>query len=152
MKLLRCSQRLSWSCPFPLVGGRLGWGCRVWRALRCQRGFSLIETVMSISVLGTAAIALVSAMATGALGYRVVGNDMTAARLAVTQMDNTRAYTPYLDPPASYPIITPPEHYSLTSEATAVPGRNPSTLEKITVTVIRDGLVVKVLEDYKANR
>lgn len=119
-------------------------------ARRNQQGFTMVETVVSIAVLSTAAVALMAAISTGSLGYRVVDRQVTAARLALTQMENTKSYTPYLAPPASYPTVTPPAGYGLTALATSVSGRDPNTLEKITVTVTHNGSTLKVLEGYKA--
>lgn len=121
-------------------------------ALRNQQGFTMVETVVSIAVLSTIAVALMAALSTGSLGYRVVASRATAVRLAVTQMENTLSYTPYLAPPASYPTVAPPAGYGLTALATSVSGRDPNNLEKITVTITHKGATIKVVEGYKANR
>ena len=139
---------------------------------RDQGGFGLIETIVSIAIAGTAAAALASAMSTGFLGYRVVQGDVEAGRLAIAQMEKTKAYTPYLvpvavvcSPPASvgsYPTIAPPAGFGLTVVATAIvddpataavnEARNLCTLEKITVRVTHNGREIKKLENYKGNR
>jgi len=128
---------------------------------RGQRGFTLVEVVVSIAVLGMTSAALMSAMSTGFLGYRVVERDATAGRLAIDQMENTKAFSPYRVPVAqascptvpvsSYPAITPPSGYVVTVAASTA-GRDLCTLEKITVTVTHIGRVIKTLEDYKGNR
>ena len=159
MKSWSASARFLVWPPFPLW--RVG---SFWQRthLANQHGFSMVEIVVSIAVLSTTYVALVSAMATGYLGYRVVERDVTAGRLAVHQMENTKSYTPYLPPGGSYPTITPPAGYVLTVVASEVvddlatvsmdEARDPSALERITVTVTYDGSPVKVLEDFKANR
>ena len=132
-----------------------------WRKSRLagQRGFGLVETVVSIAVLSITSVALVGAMATGFLGFRVVEEDVTAGRLAVHQMEYTKAYTPYRTAPCpapclDYPIdptISPlPAGYTVTVAAyDTVPYRGPD-IEKIIVTVTR-GTFSKKLEDYKRN-
>lgn len=119
-------------------------------ARRNQQGFTMVETVVSIAVLSTTAVALMGAISTGSLGYRVVGRQVTAVRLAVTQMENTKSYAPYLVPPASYPTVALPAGYGLTALATSITGRDANTLEKITITVTHNGSTLKVLEGYKA--
>ena len=142
---------------------------------RDQRGFGLVETVVSIAVLSITSVALVGAMATGFLGFRVVEKDVTAGRLAVHQMEYTKAYTPYsaatcvapCAPPCriDYPLDTSiivPAGYILCVAASKVvddplttgvnEARDPNTLERITVTVMRSGATIRKLEDYKQNR
>ena len=124
-----------------------------------QRGFGLVETVVSIAVLSLTSVALVGAMSTGYLGFRVVEKDVTAGRLAIHQMEYTKAYTPYRTAPCpapclDYPIdptISPiPAGYTVTVAAyDTVPYRGPD-IEKIIVTVTR-GTFSKKLEDYKRN-
>ena len=127
--------------------------------LRDQRGFGLVETVVSIAVLSLTSVALVGAMSTGYLGFRVVEKDVTAGRLATSQMEYTKAYQPYRAAPCpapclGYPIdptISPiPAGYTVTVAAyDTVPYRGPD-IEKIIVTVTR-GTFSKKLEDYKRN-
>ena len=152
-------QRVLRACPSRLVG------------TRGQGGFGLIETIVSLAVVGTASAALASAMSTGFLGYRIVEGDVLAGRLAIAQMEKTKA-SPYLapvdvvcSPPASvgsYPAIAPPAGFGLTVEATAIvddpataavnEARDLCTLERITVRVTHNGREIKKLEDYKGNR
>ncbi|MBI3744911.1 MAG: hypothetical protein HY261_11595 [Chloroflexi bacterium] len=117
-----------------------------------QRGFTLVMIVVALGVMSTTATALVGAMSTGNLGLRVVSNDATAARLAVSQMENTKSYTPYQAAPATYPSIAAPAGYTLTASASEITGYAVSSIEKITVTVQRGNVTVRTLEDYKGNR
>ena len=125
-----------------------------------QRGFGLVETVVSIAVLSMTSVALVGAMATGFLGFRVVEEDVTAGRLATGQMEYTKAYKPYQLAPCpapclGYPIdptISPiPAGYTVTVAAyDTVPYRGPD-IEKIVVTVTR-GPFSRTLEDFKRSQ
>ena len=141
------------------------------RVLRVdQGGFSLVETVVSIAVLSTASVALVGAMSTGYLAYRVMDKQVTAVRLATDQLEKTKAYTPYLPPVAgctgfpagNYPAIPVPAGFGITVVDSAVvddvstagvnEARDPCGLERITVTVSYNSKTIKVLQDYKGNR
>lgn len=146
---------------FPLRNSPLGrrWG-KFWpKLLADQAGFTLVEILVSIVVISTTSVALVGAMSTGYLGYRVAERDMTAVQLATDQMEFTKSDA-YLMPPANYPTITSiPTGYGITSVASAVPCRGTTPdpcmdpdLELITVTVTNNGSTKLVIEDYKANR
>lgn len=116
-----------------------------------QEGFSLVEVLVSIVVISTTSVALVGAMSTGYLGYRVAEKDMTAVQLATDQLEFTKSDV-YLAPPATYPTIPSlPTGYGITSVASAVPGRD-ANLELITVTVTHNGSTKLVIDGYKANR
>ena len=127
------------------------WG-QFWpKLLSSQAGFSLVEVLVSIVVLSTTSVALVGAMSTGYLGYRVAERDMTAVQLATDQLEYTKSDA-YLTPPATYPTIPAiPTGYGITSVASAVPGRD-ANLQLITVTVTHNSTTKLVIEDYKANR
>ena len=140
------------------------WPSRLVRT-RDQGGFGLMETIVSIAIVSTASAALASAMATGFLGYRVVQGEVEAGRLAIAQMEKTKA-TPYRVPAydvhcqyttvGPYEAVAAPAGYSVTVLASAASGPGPArdlcTLEKITVTVTHNGREIKKLEDYKGNR
>jgi prepilin-type N-terminal cleavage/methylation domain-containing protein len=138
---------------FPLRNSPLGrrWG-KFWpKLLADQAGFTLVEILVSIVVISTTSVALVGAMSTGYLGYRVAERDMTAVQLATDQLEYTKGDA-YLMAPVNYPTITSiPTGYGITSVASAVPGRD-ANLELITVTVTHNGSTKLVIEDYKANR
>ena len=127
-----------------------------------------METIVSIAIVSTASAALASAMATGFLGYRVVEGDVYAGRLAIAQMEKTKA-SPYRIPvyqaSCQYTTVGPydtvpappaPPGYGVTVVASVASGPGPvrdiCTLEKITVRVTHNGREIKKLEDYKGNR
>jgi hypothetical protein len=53
--------------------------------------------------------------------------------------------------PAVYATVTPPAGYAVAVDATAVPGAD-TAIEKITVSVSRDGRSLLSVEDFKVNR
>ena len=146
-------QRFFRACPTPPVGTR-------------GRGrFGLKGTILSIAIVGTAAAAVATAMSTGFLGHRVPEGDVEAGRLAIAQMEKTKA-SPYripiyqdsceYTPVGTYETVAAPAGYGVTVAASAASGqgavRDLCTLEKITVTVTYNGRETKVLEAYKGNR
>ena len=114
----------------------------------------MVEIVVSILVLSVASVALAGAMATGYLGYRTLEKDMTALSLATAQMEFTKAKQ-FRDSGIYDKIILAPRYkeYDLNVEAELVTDRpGNTTLQKITVTVSRNEVEIRTLEDYKANR
>ena len=144
------------TCKFLLVRASLlarRWGQFWSKVLAGQAGFTMVEIVVSITVLSTTSVALAGAMSTGYLSYRVAERDMTVLTMATDQLEQTKAYSPYILPGlGSYPTITPPTGYGITVVAATVAGRDSSTLEKITVAVTYNDITKLVIEDYKANR
>ena len=124
--------------------------------LASRPGFSMVEIVVSIAVLSTTSVALVSAIATGFLSYQVIERDVIAGRLAAHQMENIKSNPQYRPPGGSYPTVTPPDGYVMTVVASEIvddpatgsmdEARDPSDLERITVTVAYNGSPIKVLE------
>lgn len=117
-------------------------------------GFTMVEIVVSIMVLSVASVALAGALSTGYLGYRSLEKDMTSLSLATAQMELTKGPdTDYELPPYDYPTtITVPAGYDLTVTAEPIDGRSTDKLQRIIVTITRNEVEVRTLEDYKANR
>jgi len=121
------------------------------KAKRRERGFTLIAIILAIGVLSATAPALLGAMSTGSLGVRIVNNDAQAGQLAISEMEYVKNYTPYLVPSATYPSISAPTGFTITATASAITGRDSAQIEKITVTVVRNGATLRTLVDYKGN-
>jgi prepilin-type N-terminal cleavage/methylation domain-containing protein len=129
------------------------------RLLNDQGGFSLVEIIVSIAVLATTSVALVGAMSTGYLGYRVAERDMTVLRLAMDQLEYVKCCEDYVVPPHNYPTFPDaPAEYVITTVAEAIPmamlpadsiPRDPTMLQLITVTVSFQGRDMITISDYK---
>lgn len=116
-----------------------------------EKGASLIEALIAVAVMAIAVAAFLGAISTGSLAVGKVDRQVTAQNLARSQLEYTKSQA-YAVAPASYGIITPvPAGYSLIAEAAAVNGRN-ENIQKITVTVHRNGKVLLVMEGFKLNR
>ena len=116
--------------------------------LSVQKGLSLVETLVATAILAVAVVMLASAFSTGTISMRKADTRATAANLARSQLEFTKSLQ-YLPSPASYATIsTLPQGYSVSSEATAVSGRDSNT-QKVLVTIYLDGDPILTMEDFK---
>ena len=124
-----------------------------------SRGFSMLEVVIAIALLGIIAVSVLSALQTAALAFIIADRRATAESIARTQMEYVR-YSDYEgDPeegPPQYsqdPYIELPPDYSVVTTAIRlnkdVDPNDDDGIQEITVTVSHDGQVVVTLEDYK---
>lgn len=114
-----------------------------------EKGFLMVETIIAVGIGGTAVVVFFLAIATGSQGVAQVDRNITISNLAQSQMEFVHDQ-PYLTAPTTYPTITPPEGYSLTAVAEPVPGAD-DNIQKVTVTVFKQGDQVVLLEDFKLN-
>ena len=125
------------------------------RAATGEEGLGLVEVLVAVAILGMTVVALLAALSTGSIGVTTTNKEVTAANLARSQLEYTRS-RPYGEDPMA--TVTPPAGYTISveaasiPEATSVPGADPATIQKITVTVARDGETLATVEDYKVNR
>jgi Tfp pilus assembly protein PilV len=115
-----------------------------------QAGVGLVETLIAVAILSVTLVALLAAISTGSRGVAITEERVTAENLARSQMEYAKS-EPYLTAPASYATVTPPAGYTVSAEATSIPGGD-SFIQKITVTVARDGVTLLTVEDYKVDR
>jgi len=137
-----------------------------------SRGFTLIEVVIAIALIGVIAVAVLSALSTASISLIIADKRATAESLARSQMEyvKNQDYIDYSDPdrdPADYAVIPEyPEDYTV--EVVAEPF-DPDTyqpytyieedgafykddgIQKITVTVSYDGKAVITMDNYKRN-
>ena len=118
------------------------------RQLHCgERGFSLIEVLVSLVILSMIAVGFLSALATSHRAALIVDERTTAKTLATSQMEYVKSqnYT------ASYDQI--PEYHGYVLTIDVEPLHDPDDgIQKITVTIEHDNKVVTTLEGYKVNR
>lgn len=114
-----------------------------------ERGVTLAETLVAIAIMSAAFAILITGLSTGSIASRVYAENVTAIGIAQSQMEHTQNAL-YVPPPHTYGSISVPPGHSVTSEAQDYNG-DPN-LEKIVVTVYRDGEVVEILEDLKVQR
>jgi type II secretory pathway pseudopilin PulG len=119
--------------------------------LRGEEGVGLVETLIAVAILAITLTVLLSAVSVGSLAVSRTEERVTAENLARSQLEYTKSEA-YLTPPASYATITPsPPGYGIAVEAASIPDTDDG-IEKITVTVTRDGETLAVVENYKVDR
>ena len=122
-------------------------------------GFSMLEVVIAIALLGIIAVSVLSALQTAALALISADRRATAESIARTQMEWVR-YSPY-----DYELAEGHPYYGPDDEITLPPGFSVDTtairlnkdvdpddddgIQHITVTVSHEDRVVVTLEDYK---
>lgn len=129
-----------------------------------SRGFSMLEVVIAIALLGIIAVSVLSALQTAALALISADRRATAESLARTQMEYVR-YSEYdvdlgedhpqyeLDPQIESRLLLDYPDYSVVTTAIRlnkdVDPDDDDGIQEITVTVSHDSRVVVTLEDFK---
>ena len=115
-----------------------------------ERGFGLVETLAAVAILGVAVVALVIGLSTGSITVREGNQGLVAQSLAQTQLEYVKDY-PYDPAATTYPTVDTPEGYSIGVEAGSIPDAD-TDIQRITVTISRDGEAILTVKDYKVNR
>jgi type II secretory pathway pseudopilin PulG len=115
-----------------------------------QEGVGLVEVLVAVAILGITLVVLLSAISTGSVGVTTTEERVTAENLARSQLEYNKSLA-YLTPPASYVTVTPPAGYGISAEAASISGGD-SYIQKITVTITRDGETLVTVEDFKVDR
>lgn len=116
-----------------------------------QGGFGLVESLVAVAILGTTVFMLLGSLSTGSVSVGILQQEITAENIGRAQLEYTRSL-PYVPAPSSYQIVDyVPSGYSVTAESSAVSGRD-NNIQKITVTVYREGRRMYTIEGFKVNR
>ena len=115
-----------------------------------QGGVGLVEVLVAVAILGVTLVAFLTAISTGSLGVATTEERVTAENLARSQLEYTKSLA-YLAAPASYATVTPPTGYAVSANATSI-AEGDSAIQRITVTVTRNGETLLTVEDYKVDR
>jgi prepilin-type N-terminal cleavage/methylation domain-containing protein len=143
---------LSWHPAKAITGGE---------KMRSEQGFSLIETLIGLAILGLIGVAILSALAAVARSNMVDHNQSEAETLARTQLEyvQAQAYDASDNPPVYTTLTT--AAYPGFSFATPLAARIDSSgnvvatesgLQKITVAVKYNTNTLFTLVGYKVNR
>ena len=125
-----------------------------------ERGVSLVEVLVAVTIMAIVVSAFLAALSTGALSVGVVRERVTAENLARSQLEYTKNYT-YTYGATSYPTIAPSTGcsitigvsywYSQTNEFT-LDSDDDSGIQWITVTISHNDEPVFAIENYKVDR
>lgn len=115
-----------------------------------EKGISLVEALVAIAILGIGITAFITALSTGSIAVGAQDEATIVQRLAQTQMESIKAAA-YDSSGGSYSPVTAPASYAISINVNSSIYTN-SDIQKVTVTVSREGNPVLTLEDYKVNR
>ena len=128
------------------------------RLMKSEKGFSLIEVMIAIAILGIIGVVFLGGLATASKAMFVSDERATAESLARSQMEyvkNQEQEYDYNDPQLLYEQadVVSSTHSGYFISVDADPLHDPDDgIQKITVTVKHDGTTVITLEDYKVDR
>ncbi len=123
---------------------------RILKMIQDQRGIGLVETLVAVAILGTSVVAFATGLSAGSIAVREQDGIAVTQGLAQTQLEYTKSYV-YNPGAVTYPAVAAPPGYSISVGVSAVPGTD-ANIQKITVTVSREGQAVETVEGYKVNR
>lgn len=115
-----------------------------------QRGLGLVETLVAVAILGTSVVAFAAGLSAGSIAVREQGETEVTQGLAQTQLEYTKSYA-FNPSAATYPAVAAPTGYTISVGVSAVPGTD-TNIQKITVTVSREGQAMETVAGYKVNR
>lgn len=123
--------------------------------MNAEKGFALIETLVSIAILGAVGVILLSGLATASKSTIVADEKTTAHSLLVSQMEWARQcayqYEASSYPAAAIPVEADYTGYSATISAQPISSPD-GGVQKVTLTIIHNGKQVMTLDSYKVDR
>lgn len=118
--------------------------------MKKERGFSLIEVLIAIALLGIVAIAVLGGLSTASKALFLADEKATAESLARSQMEWIKNHDYAFSYSAAISQDDIDAGYSATIVSEPIIGQ--IDLQKITVTINHHGEEAVILEGYKANR
>lgn len=123
-----------------------------------QTGFSLVEELVAIGLVGLGIVLLLAMIGTGTIGVSTQRDHTIADGLARSQLELIKD-APYADDHTTYPSVVAPTGFTVNFTADDwdpasgdFTGTSDSGMQQITVTVIRSGDPLVTLQDVKVNR
>jgi prepilin-type N-terminal cleavage/methylation domain-containing protein len=120
------------------------------KLVKSEKGFSLIEVVVALGLMGVIAVAFLTGILSSSRAVLVADEKTTAESLARSQMEYVKKVI-YVEGAATYstdPALAIPSGFGVNTAVTSLA----VGLQEITVTIYYNCGVVTALEDYKVNR
>ena len=117
--------------------------------MKNEKGFTLIEVLVALGLLGIIAVAFLTGIATSSKAILIANERTIAESLARSQMEYVKELD-YNGATSYDPAQIPAEHVGFSATIDVV--ELAAGLQEITVTIDYYGEVVITLEDYKVNR
>ncbi len=116
--------------------------------MKSEKGFSLIEVIVSLAILGIIGASLLGALGTASKVLFIADVRETAKNLAESQMEYVKGQSYDTSEYASAPIPAEYGNYTATIGVESLYSQA-SNIQKIAVTIRHQGNVVTKLEDYR---
>ena len=118
--------------------------------MKSEKGFTFVEVVIALAIVGVIAVGFASGLGTAAKGMLTADERETANNLAGSQMEYVKNLPYGKDYDPSPDILAEYDHYDADIEVSVMADGN---IQKVKVIVHhQDKLEVITLEDYKVNR
>lgn len=122
------------------------------KVFKDEKGLTLVESLVTVAIVGVALITFAVALSTGSLAVRESDQEVTVQSLARSQMEYIKGYS--YDPVATtYPKVSTTDNYSISVAVTSIADPDAdANIQKVTANISRDGQVLLTVADYKVKR
>ena len=131
------------------IRNRIARGRRA-RRRPAQRGFMLVEAMVSLAIVGTGILAAITSISTSSIATTKARDGATAAWVATSQVELIKG-SAFVPVPGVYPTVTPPPGFTVQNTTTTFPGGN-GFIQDVTVEVFKNGQLVSTVEMVKIDR